>query len=286
MFPASFHRSVFLAMLAVVAFACVAAQAAGTASEISEDTSNTDDIKGELERRDRLEEDFFGSPPPPWLQVCREAQKKWNKRLGLDVAASYTVAGLVVLGSPGTVSGFSGDFTLVGSTVQGTQNGTQVDFELGSGDFFTAIQVGREFKLNGNPARFQAMLWHSDSVHDVGLPEGQGATLTFEHWLKGTKNRIFVRTAWSEGGASDVDRLFVGGLAIERRENDLYGIAAGLGRDSSGSKRWQAVLESFYRWQIGPNFHVSPETQLVFGSGPNSDHTVRLVTGIRGQIAF
>jgi len=418
MFSSLIHRFAFLAMLAVTAFAGGIASAAVTATEISEDRANADDIKSNIERRDRLEESFFGHPYPSWLQAYHRTRKEWLKRLRLDIAASYNVVGLGALGGPDAVSGFSGDFTLLGTwliagerwgvpldlrfrlrdrhaiggraasevtsatggvfwnlidgftnagfevpdfqfvqhfprrdleirygqmtidsqfdrhtlrsskqaffnrafssnpavafprfgagvtvlwkpdsgwdltlgscSVQGTQNGSQVDFDFGSGDFFQAIQIGRDFKINDNPSRLQAMVWHSDPVDqdDLDLPEGQGVSVTFEHSIQSSRTRIFARVAWSDGAASDADRLVAAGLGVDRRENDLFGIAAGLGRDSSGSKEWQAVVESFYRWQIGPHFQVSPEAQIIFGSGLRPDRSMRLVAGIRGQVAF
>ncbi len=417
MFSGPIHRSaIFATVLAATALALAPAQAAVTVTRVSEDTENTDDIKDSLERRDRLEAEFFGKATPSWLQEYRRARKKWLKRLRLDIASSYNVAGLAAFGGSDAVSGFSGDFTLVGtwliagekwhtpldlrfrvrdrhalggraasevaldtggvfwnmirgfsdagfeipdlqlvqhfprhdlefrygqmtidsqfdrhalrsskqaffnrafsanpavafprfgtgvtmawkpdsgwdftiggSSVQGTQNGSQVDFDLGSDEFFTAIQVGHDFTINDNPARFQAMVWHADPVREESLPQGQGVSLTFEHWLKSNETRVFARAAWADGAASDADRLIAAGLAIEHHENDLFGIAAGLGRDSSGSDKWQAVIETFYRWQIGPNFHVTPEAQLIFGSGLRPDHSIRLVAGIRGQVVF
>ena len=177
------------------------------------------------------------------------------------------------------------DFTLGGTSVQGSQNGSQVDLKLGSSSFFTAAQFGRDFKLKGNPARFQAMLWHSDALEDEDLPEGKGFSLTYEHWLPSKDARMFLRTAWSDSEATATDRMITAGVAVDRCDYDLYGVALGAGRDSSGSDKWQAVLETFYRRQVGPTFQVTPAAQVIFGSGLE-DNPVRIVFGLRGQLAF
>ena len=184
------------------------------------------------------------------------------------------------------------DITIGSSTVQGTQNGSQVDLSFDSTSFFTALQFGRDFKLLDHPSRFQAMIWHSDEVEDEDTPEGDGLSLTFEHWLKDSKNRLFARAAWADGAAADTDRLFSAGVAIPRCENDLLGFAIGTGRrsscdddDSCGNDDWQVVLETFYRRQVGPNFHVTPEAQMIFGDGLE-DHLLRLVFGLRGHLSF
>jgi hypothetical protein len=115
---------------------------------------------------------------------------------------------------------------------------------------------------------------------------GSGASLTFERWIASSGNRVFVRGAWADGEATDADRLVSAGIALEHRENDLFGVAAGLGRDSSGNHEWQAVIESFYRWQIGPMIQISPEAQIVFGEGMEPSHPFRLVADLRAQISF
>jgi hypothetical protein len=82
-----------------------------------------------------------------------------------------------------------------------------------------------------------------------------------------------------------VDYLVSTGMAAERRENDLLGLALGAGRDASGAGDWQGVLEGFYRWQWNASIHVTPAIQVIFGEGlPGKD--VRLVAGIRGSLAF
>ena len=178
------------------------------------------------------------------------------------------------------------DLTLGTTTVQGTQNGDQVNLSFGSSDFFKAAQFGYDFKICGNPSRGQIMVWQSDAVEDAGTPSGHGASLTFEHWLASSGNRLFARAAWADSSASDADRLLSAGFAMEHRENDLFGVAVGTGRDSLGRGDWQAVIESFYRIQIGPSFHITPEAQLVFGNGLGPDHSVRIVAGIRAALSF
>lgn len=178
------------------------------------------------------------------------------------------------------------DISLGFSSVQGTPDGSQVDLDWGSGDFFKVVQLGYDFELNRKPSRVQAMLWHSDSVATSSRPEGQGVAVTFEHWLDSSATRLFVRAALADGGVTGADRLLAAGVAFETPEHDLFGVAAAVGRDASGTKDWQGVVEGFYRFQVGPNFHVTPSAQVIFGSGLQSDNLVRLVGGIRAQVSF
>jgi porin len=177
------------------------------------------------------------------------------------------------------------DFTVGASSVQGTTSGTQVDFDLGSGDFFQAIQGGWDFEINGDPARFQAMLWRSDPVEDISLPGGEGVSLMFERALPECDARWFARAAWANGEATDVDYMLSAGAAVERNENDLFGFGLGAGRDSSGTADWQGVFECFYRLQRSAAVQITPAVQVVFGESlPGRD--VRLVAGICGSLAF
>jgi len=177
------------------------------------------------------------------------------------------------------------DYTLGFSTVQGTKSGTQVDFDLGSGDFFQAVQGGWDFEIDGDPARFQAMVWRSDAVEDAGLPEGEGISLMFERALPECRARWFARAAWASGAATDIDYLLSAGVAVERLENDLFGMALGVGRDSSGRDDLQGVVECFYRLQRSATTQITPAVQVVFGDGL-AGRDVRLVAGIRGSLAF
>ena len=122
--------------------------------------------------------------------------------------------------------------------------------------------------------------------HLMKMHCGEGVSLTYENWLASSNNRLFVRLAWANGGASETDRFIAAGFATERRENDLFGLAVGAGRDSSGSGDWQGVVETFYRWQIGPHFTLTPSAQVVFGNGLQPDHPFRLVAGIKGAATF
>lgn len=177
------------------------------------------------------------------------------------------------------------DYALGFSSVQGTQAGTQVDLDLGSDSYFTAGQVGWDFKIRDDPARLQVMAWHSDAVEDVGLPRGYGVSLVFERAFPTRQTRIFTRAAWADGAAADLNLLLASGVAVDLRENDLFGVALGLGRDSAGTDDVQGVLEGFYRWQIGPTMHLTPSMQVVFGDSLGGND-VMMVAGLRGKLAF
>ncbi|WP_193215097.1 carbohydrate porin [Luteolibacter marinus] len=179
------------------------------------------------------------------------------------------------------------EVTLGASTVQGTQSGDQVDFDVSSGDLFQALQFGYDFSCRDDrTSRLQLLLWRSDAVDSAGTPEGEGASLTFEQELDGRDLRGFARLAWSTGGAAPVETLLSGGLAWSCQENDLFGIAAGIGRGSGPGSPVQIALESFYRWQPEDGIRITPDVQLILGDDFNGGPGIRLIAGIRAGIEF
>ena len=177
--------------------------------------------------------------------------------------------------------------TLGASTVQGTQNGKQVDIKANSSDMFEAVQLAYDFKSPSDRAsRVQLLAWHSDAVEADGTPEGKGVSFTIEQELKGHDLRAFARAAWAEGTATPVDKLFSAGLAWQLREKDLLGLAAGIGRGSGSGHPIQAVVEGFYRIQIREGLRISPDFQILMGEGFHGAPGTRVVAGLRAGFDF
>lgn len=173
------------------------------------------------------------------------------------------------------------------TTVQGTRNGNQVDFNFGSSDLFHVLQAAYDFEGNdGLPQRIQLLGWHSDAIDDAVQPEGEGLSLTYEREIDGDGTRFFSRLAWSEGGAAPLDYFLAAGCARPFGDDDFGGVAAGIGRGATSGHPTQAVIEAFYRWQPTEHFQISPDLQLVFGNDLNGGPGVRIVTGLRAAISF
>ena len=176
------------------------------------------------------------------------------------------------------------DIALGASTVQGTQRGRQVDFELGSDDLFVAMQAGWTHGDEGK-SRLQLMLWHIDAVGSVGQSDGFGASFTWQRELE-SGARSFARLACADGDAASVDLLLSGGIAMNCREKDLAGFAIGVGRGSGGKHPLQASGEFFYRWQPREGLRVSPDLQVLFGDGFDEGPGLRIMAGLRLGIDF
>lgn len=173
------------------------------------------------------------------------------------------------------------------TTVQGTQTGDQVDLDFGSGDLFHAFQLSYDFKNHDDLfRRLQFLAWHSDAVEDANRPDGNGATLTYEHALNKNGEHGFARVSWSEGGAASLNYLMTAGYARPCGERDLAGVAAGIGRSSGSDDDIQAVIEAFYRWHARDNLMVTPDIQLLLGEGFTGGPGIRVVAGVRFGVSF
>lgn len=173
------------------------------------------------------------------------------------------------------------------TTVQGTQQGSQVDLNFGSNDFFHVLQFSYAFDEACDLRHRLALLgWHSDEVEDVDLPRGRGVQLFYERALDDDGARFFSTLAWSNGGAAPLESFFSIGLGKPCGEEGFAGIAAGIGRGSNSDHPVQAVVETFYSYQPHRLFRITPDLQLLFAEDLNESPGIRLVAGLRGEITF
>lgn len=173
------------------------------------------------------------------------------------------------------------------SNVQGTTGADPVDLNFDSNSLFQCAQFSYDFKACGTrDSRVELLLWRSDALESGGLEEGQGASITWEQEIDGSKLRSFARLSGADGGATSVDLFTSGGLAWLVNDRDLFGVAVGVGRGSDSQHAVQSVIESFYRWQPREGIQISPDLQILAGEGFIGSPGLRLVFGLRAGIQF
>lgn len=173
------------------------------------------------------------------------------------------------------------------TTVQGTQNGNQVDLEFGSDDLFHALQFSYEFEDRAELRhRFILLGWHSDAVEDAAQPGGEGVHLTYERALDEAGSHFFSTLSWANGGAAPVDYLLTAGFGRPWREHDFFGLAAGVGRGSGSGRPLQAVVEGFYRWQPSEYLCITPDVQVLIGDDLDTGPGLRCIAGVRLTATF
>lgn len=305
---------------------------------ISDDNANADDVEAGLDRRKWLEGTFADRDASEWLQASRKRRDRWLDGIGLDIGATYDVAGLAAYGGSDSEYGFSGDFTVSGtwelfgkrwnrpldlvfrfrnrhaisglaaSEVAGETGGllwnlidgfSDAGFEvpdfylrqhLPSHDLeirYGQMTIDSHFDRNALRSSKQAFFNRAFSSNPaVAFPRlGAGVTLLWKPEAYGFDLTLGATTVQGTQNGNQVDFNFESG--------DFFK-AVQLGRDFQLCDRparmqamvWQGVVESFYRWQIGPSFQVTPEVQIVFGDGLNPSHFYRFVAGLRAELAF
>ena len=99
-------------------------------------------------------------------------------------------------------------------------------------------------------------------------------------------DHFVARIAFAEGDASLVDRLLMFGWGKENRKFDNFGIGTGIGRSAINTNDWQGVTEIYYRWQVTKELVITPDLQVIVGSGLNDADSLHIVAGIRGGLTF
>lgn len=166
--------------------------------------------------------------------------------------------------------------------MQARKAGTQVNFDLNADNLFTALQAGYTWGENGDtPSHIQLLGWGSDSTEDHA--EDFGWSLMYELHLNDNRTSLFARLSQSDGAQTDLEKMAVIGFGHSCRDDDLFGVGAGIGQSSvTGSE--QGVLEVFYRYQSPFKIQITPDIQLHVGDGMDGDFT--FVAGLLGHIDF
>lgn len=178
------------------------------------------------------------------------------------------------------------DFVYALTTVQGSESGDQVDFQLGSSDYFQALQFGYRFPGDDpGPRRLQMMIWHSDEAPDSETGPGEGISLTYSHRFDSPINAAFCRIAVASGEVSDASLLFVAGVTADRSETEEVGLGVGIGEGNAPSD-WNGVVEGFYRRRLGTHGSAAINGQLLVGEGFNDEGSVRFLFGASARLTF
>ena len=179
------------------------------------------------------------------------------------------------------------DIAVGGSNIQGTDQTEEINLSLTSSALFYTAQGGYNFKGFGNrDARVQLLGWQSKNNKEDELSDGTGVSLTLEQEGVTSGERFVARYAFSDGGATQVDQLFMLGWGREIRKYDHLGLGFGMGRSVQDSSIWQGVAEIYYRWQVTKEFMVTPDLQIILGEGLEGGEAFQIVAGLRGGMTF
>jgi hypothetical protein len=117
----------------------------------------------------------------------------------------------------------------------------------------------------------------------------QGIHVSADHWLSRSAG-TFGRYSWSNSGKgsvalSPVQQSYSGGFQwrFTGREDRISALAIGFSQAFPIDKSLasEKVFETYYRWQFARNFSLSPDFQLVVGSGGRQRRGTQAVFGVR-----
>lgn len=132
------------------------------------------------------------------------------------------------------------------------------------------------------------------NVADVGGL--RGFHLGFDQWVSRSLG-LYGRYAWSNSGPGSISLGPVGqsySAGLQWRfvdEQDrvsawAFGFSQAFGIETEQPLSSERILETYYRWQLSRNFSLTPDFQLVFGSGGSIDQGTHVVTGVRMNFGF
>ncbi len=156
-------------------------------------------------------------------------------------------------------------------------------------ELFKTIELGwtssqDRFYLDNRHITF----WHADERKNAGVSSGWGATFSFAHAFA-VKWMPFVRGGYAEDGGSVLQKTLSTGLGYHLAdEKSLLGLAFNWGQPNEGTfgsgLRDQFATELFCRLQMGRNFELTPDIQLISNPALHPDKIQSWVFGLRARV--
>lgn len=158
-------------------------------------------------------------------------------------------------------------------------------------EYFKSIEIGwtpskDEIYLNNT----HLTLWQADERVEAGEAGGWGANFSFSrYWAK--KWLPFVRAGYADESGSLMQKSVSVGFG---RQPEPGGSVLGLGfnwgevnEDTWGSGlRDQYTCELYYRWNISPQFAITPDIQYLKDPALNPEESSIWVLGVRARLAL
>lgn len=126
--------------------------------------------------------------------------------------------------------------------------------------------------------------WYRNA-NENGSPRAYGVAFNANQMLNDSIMG-FVRAGWSDGWS--IDRAVSVGLGWRppSTSSDLLGVGVGWQRPTIPGARSQYVSEVFYRFQVTPNFAITPDVQLIIDPVRNTTTDTLWVYGLRARVSF
>ncbi len=241
-----------------------------------------------------------------WTQ--RDPEGRWTIQIGqLDLTDFVDVYGLVspwtsfqnlafntnpTINAPNPGLGIAGgaklgeNFYVVGAVADANGDPTEPSFDVfETGETFKSIEIG--YTSGSDRIYFDNIhltVWQSDAAEDGSRAEDKGAAFSAAWFIDNTW-MPFLRAGVAEGTAALYERSLSTGLGWYRRNTDLAGIGLNWA-EAKGFDDTQFTTEAFYRFNISPDFQITPSIQYIRDPLLNPGQDDLTILGLRARIVF
>ncbi len=158
-------------------------------------------------------------------------------------------------------------------------------------EYFSALEFGVTPRFGETGAgAYHVTLWHIDERRRTNVEEGRGIALTMEQELGPSGNFVpFFRYSYADGGGTAIRQTVSVGAGIEEafgQNSDLIGLGFSWGEPTNRALKDQYVFEAFYRFNITPYTHLTPDVQLILHPAENPDDDRILIGSLRLRTIF
>lgn len=199
-------------------------------------------------------------------------------------------------GMAGAVYPTDGGFYVSGGmyTPYSSDTGWTIDDFFERNQYFYNLEIGWSSLANtGVPLQargpmdannFHITPWYRDELDD-GTPEAYGVAFNANYLLQDNL-MAFVRGGLSHGWVINSNLAMGFGLQPAKARSDLFGVGFGWANPTSEFLPAQYTAEIFYRYQVTPQFAVTPDAQLIMNPALNPAEDVLWALGIRSRLTF
>ena len=158
-------------------------------------------------------------------------------------------------------------------------------------EWLTSVEIGWTPSMERrNQERIQFTWWEKDARRKAGVPAGQGWNISATYQI-GERWQPFVRLGHSDGGAGvAAEEAASIGVEMKPRMDQAWSIGLGWAKPSrithGPGLDDEIVFETSYKFQLSPNFSLTPDLQYVRNPAKNPGESSILVGGVRAILTL
>ncbi|MEH6589506.1 MAG: carbohydrate porin [Halioglobus sp.] len=158
-------------------------------------------------------------------------------------------------------------------------------------EWLKSVEIGWTPSIDSrNRERIQFTWWEKDARREAGISAGKGWTVSATYQFN-EQWQPFVRLGHSDGGAGVAAEDAVSiGLEMKPRMDQAWSIGLGWAKPSRKTHGAglddETVIETSYKFQLSPNFSLTPDLQYVRNPAKNLRKSSVVVGGVRAILTL